>query len=1103
MSTTDARDAIERVIDAFEEAWLGGDRPRVEDFLTDAGASRHSLLIELAHTDLEYRLRAGQRGVVEDLGRRFPELRADPDAWRGLIAEEVRLRQRLGPIPTEEEFRSRFPDQATRLASLFARSDTIDSSRANEMRAKERLSDDFPVEEISKRYRVQRLVAEGGMAAIFRIVDAEFDRPLALKVVARKLRGDAELVERFLREARLTGQLQHPGIPPVQEKGRLEDGTPYFIMKLIKGSSLQKLLRDRSDPTDRLGYFLNVFASVCQTMGYAHSRGIIHRDLKPGNIMVGAFGEVQVMDWGLAKVLKDAGTGSGTHPRVDSSTVHVLNAPTSGGHTVAGVVMGTPGYMAPEQARGEIESLDPRCDVFGLGGILCEILTGKPTFAQANVSMRQAMMGDVSDAFARLGASGADADLIALARSCLAPDKEQRPVDAGAVAEAVARYQLQVQERLKQAELEQARLVTKAQQEKIRRRDRRILGACIAALLIAGAVAWQWHQRTVIEATVSLSQTAANQAIRQIDNAISLVDYGHAKLKDGSLDDARKTLEQAKLVADDARKNRDKTSLNADDTRTVNDKFEEYDARFALAHRDTRLAERLAAGFEGRGTIRESDFDVRGKAGALFGTAGPDIYRQAFADFGVPVDAGDSTAAARTLAKFPLREALGLALTDWMLFERGKPGLKRIHDVASAVDADPIRTRLRDDIARADAVDLVALARSVAPESLPPTEIVLLADALQGVGENDVAIDLLDRAILEMPSDFWINQALGQFLLAHAPGQLAEAVDRLESAYVMRPASPFAAASFASALRAARSFPSAERTCRRFLDKVDPKSTRVRALLADILLDQHRLAEAEAVLREATVSQPNSGFLSACVAGLLVRQGKHQDAHDIAQKTLAQHPYFVAAFRPIGDAHLHLNRPDLALEAGGYLAAWNPKSASGHDLSSLAHLARKRLKDAENAAVKAIACEPKNPAVHATLGKVLFAKQDYRPGFASFRTAAELSIGPIPEFKRPAADLARQNLLPEASWLFAEIVKRDPSDQDAWEQLIGTLQVTRETTEAREHLGPALARLTAEQRRRLDAIAPAERRPADSTDLGNRPINYQQPLRPPISTKRN
>src|SRR5262249_30014892 len=155
-------------------------------------------------------------------------------------------------------------------------------------------------------------------------------------------------------------------------------------MKLVEGRTLAALLKERADPTRDLPHFLTIFQQVCQAVAYAHKQGVIHRDLKPANVMVGAFGEVQVMDWGLAKAL-DRGRG---RPAAESEGMAAADGQAgSGGDprlmTQAGAVLGTYAYMAPEQARGEVEGLDERCDVFGLGAILCEILTGRPPFTGA------------------------------------------------------------------------------------------------------------------------------------------------------------------------------------------------------------------------------------------------------------------------------------------------------------------------------------------------------------------------------------------------------------------------------------------------------------------------------------------------------------------------------------------------------------------------------------------------------------------------------------------------------------------------------------------------------------------------------------------------
>ena len=156
-------------------------------------------------------------------------------------------------------------------------------------------------------------IARGGMGAILRGRDGDFGRDVAVKVLREDHQDRAELTQRFLEEARIAGRLQHPGVVPVYALGRLPDGRPYFSMKLVKGRTLAALMAERKEPGQDRPRFLAVFEQVCQTLAYAHSKDVIHRDLKPANIMVGAFGEVQVMDWGLAKVL------SATRRRTGSS----------------------------------------------------------------------------------------------------------------------------------------------------------------------------------------------------------------------------------------------------------------------------------------------------------------------------------------------------------------------------------------------------------------------------------------------------------------------------------------------------------------------------------------------------------------------------------------------------------------------------------------------------------------------------------------------------------------------------------------------------------------------------------------------------------------
>jgi serine/threonine-protein kinase len=245
---------------------------------------------------------------------------------------------------------------------------------------------------------------------------------MAIKTPRPELVSRPDIIRRFMQEVRITAQFDHPGVVPGYEVGEA-DGRPYLVMKLIRGRTLADILKERSAPADELPRFLQVFEHVCQTVAYAHSRGVIHRGLKPTDVMIGSFGEVQVIDWGLAKFVPPAPADP--------------NDPDE-----PGAIVGTPAYMPPEQARGDTDRVDERSDVFGLGGILCEILTGHPPFTGRSIPriVAQAAAGNLSGAFVRLDACGADRRLIALCKRCLAPDPANRFADGGAVAAAVTAY---------------------------------------------------------------------------------------------------------------------------------------------------------------------------------------------------------------------------------------------------------------------------------------------------------------------------------------------------------------------------------------------------------------------------------------------------------------------------------------------------------------------------------------------------------------------------------------------------------------------------------------------------------------------------------------
>ncbi len=254
------------------------------------------------------------------------------------------------------------------------------------------------------RYRIESELARGGMGAVLRAIDCDIRREVAVKYLLDQ--SNTKNKVRFVEEAQITGQLEHPNIVPIHELGVDAQQRIFFTMKMVKGRSLAQiinLLRDdpvASDVAYPLNRLLNIFVNVCNALAYAHSRGVVHRDLKPANIMVGDFGEVYVMDWGLAKVLDRAelqeiaaplAFSVDEPPAMPTATLAdesgsgnvVTSRDSTADLTQVGAIMGTPVYMPPEQAAGRTDEIDERSDIYSLGAILYEILTLHPPIDKA------------------------------------------------------------------------------------------------------------------------------------------------------------------------------------------------------------------------------------------------------------------------------------------------------------------------------------------------------------------------------------------------------------------------------------------------------------------------------------------------------------------------------------------------------------------------------------------------------------------------------------------------------------------------------------------------------------------------------------------------
>ncbi len=280
-----------------------------------------------------------------------------------------------------------------------------------------------------ERYEPLGLLGEGGMGRVLSVKDTQFGRVVALKEMTLG-EADPGFIRRFLLESIVTANLEHPGVVPVYERG-VRDGAPYYVMRKIGGRSLSAAIEEAKTLEQRLGLVPAVIRAA-HALGFAHRRGVVHRDVKPDNIVLGEHGETIVLDWGIAKLrgLAEA-----------NPDAEALNNVAASGATVAGAVLGTPSYMAPEQAQGRVDDIDARTDVFALGAVLYEVLTGRPPFREATAMLTVSAAGmhklEPIDAIA----PAVPAALRAIVTRALSAKPEDRFADGAALAAQLEDFQ--------------------------------------------------------------------------------------------------------------------------------------------------------------------------------------------------------------------------------------------------------------------------------------------------------------------------------------------------------------------------------------------------------------------------------------------------------------------------------------------------------------------------------------------------------------------------------------------------------------------------------------------------------------------------------------
>lgn len=695
--------------------------------------------------------------------------------------------------------------------------------------------DPEPPPNLPARYRFIRWIdCKSGMGDVLQARDTLLGRDIAIKVLKKeKYKDRPDLVRRFIREAKIGSQLQHPGIAPIHEMGYFPDGRPYLAMKLILGERLDEKLKARTTPQQDLPHFVKVFEQVCQPLAYAHARGIIHRDLKPSNIMVGQFEEVQVMDWGLVKVLSN-GREADNHqedgePQPPSESESITSYPEQ--ETLDEVatkgLLGTLPYMAPEQARCEVDRVDERADVFGLGAVLCKILTGEPPYVAPTLAdiQRMAAMAELDDAFARLDDCGADPELIRLAKRCLAKEPADRPRDAGKLAEEVKAYRESVEARLEQAKIDRAAQEARAEEARATAEQERKAREGAQALAVAQG---RLVRRTfVLAATVVLAvllgsaaggyelwQYADRQAqiTRDTRDAVSratpLLTEAKA-LQPQHLEQAAVLLTRAREHAQQA----EKLGPNGMADQALSMQVRQLRDELAEVEKDQKLLTDLDKAWFTKPAIDVREEWFNGKRVV-------ELVREALRAYGLPAGAGDAKEVAARIRERPrhVTDALVVALDEWIALAESpnqqvdQEHLDWLRAAVAEADPDEWRQQVRMASAEKNRAKRKTMLKGLADKAVrelvdkpgvrpqPPRPLTRLANVLLGIGEVNSAVRLLQAAQQHYDRDFWVNHDLGQALLKTEPPRAAEAVDCLRVAVALNDKSAGAYVNLGNAL---------------------------------------------------------------------------------------------------------------------------------------------------------------------------------------------------------------------------------------------------------------------------------------------------------------
>jgi tetratricopeptide (TPR) repeat protein/serine/threonine protein kinase len=955
------------------------------------------------------------------------------------LADDYLRRSRTGEQPTVDEYVSKHPELADRIRELFP------AMMAMEQHGPGATVDSAPPTErvgaTIGRYKLLERIGEGGFGVVYMAEQQQpVRRKVALKVVKPGM-DSRQVLARFEAERQALAIMDHPNIAKVFDAGATDSGRPYFVMELVKGEPITEFC-DRNQLPSRER--LELFGQVCHAVQHAHQKGIIHRDIKPTNVLVEMHDTtpvVKVIDFGVAKALGQ---------ELTDKTLF----------TEFAQLLGTPLYMSPEQAGQSSLDIDTRSDIYSLGVLLYELLTGTTPFDKERFKKAahdeifriireeeppkpSTRLSESKDSLRSISAQRQTepAKLTKLVRGeldwivmkALEKDRTRRYETASAVARDIERY-------LNDEPVEACppsaayRLRKFARRNKTRLTMASVLG--LALLMAVGSFGWVVRDR-------------AGQRVRMANEVNQFLQRAESLYADNKLPEAVAEVEKARGVLGAGAGGGDDAVLRR--------------VRQWLIDLDTAAK------------LQEVELDSQGAQDRDRVYA---EFARLFRDYGIDVEALSVDAAAAQVAGSRIKLDLAHALITWALRLRSDPSPqdpapgRRLLAIARAADADPWQLRLLDAVEAGDAQFLRDLANGADPAQLPPRTLGNLGDALGSAGDFEAAVALLREAQRQHPGDFFINCHLARFLMEEMkPSPRDEVIAFRRAALAVRPQTAWAHNDLGVVLLK----PDEAIACFRRAIELDPKLAKAHYNVGVVLVEQNKLPDATAAYRMAIELDPNYADAYHNLANTLWHERKLDEAIAWYRKAIEINPKSVASHIDLGALLCdELQDYDGAAACFRKAIELDPKSALVHtnlanalrgqgkldeaiacyrtalDLdrkfvlaySNLGVTLSDKLQDHENAETcfrTAIELNPSNGLIHYSLGNALFHQGKLDEAIGAYHQAVRLQPDDVNTRVNLGNALARKGMLDEAIANFKEALRLKPDNADARNQLASAL----------------------------------------------------------------